>query len=116
MEILSCFSKRSDESRQIGPETQAGVHVESCSFGPLRKIEQEITTLVRLLFAQRTESLIVEAVIIVLCNQHLWLHTSYVLANCFELMVWCVTEVQEADSAFVGQVVCVVAGRICIVV
>ena len=24
-------------------------HVESCSFGPLRKIEQEITTLVRLI-------------------------------------------------------------------
>ena len=31
-----------------------------------------------------------------LCNQHVWLHSSQVLANCFELAVWSVTEVQEA--------------------
>ena len=55
MEILSSFSKRSDESRQIGAETQTGVPSRILFLWTTAQIEQEIASLVRLLFAQRTE-------------------------------------------------------------
>ena len=106
MEFLSSFSKRSDESRQIGAKTQTDVPSRILFLWTTAQIEQEIASLVRLLFTQCTDSIIVRIVIIVLCCQHVWFQVSHVLTNCIKLTIWCVTDIQKTDSAFVRQVVC----------
>ena len=37
---------------------------------------------------------------------YVWFHVSHVLTDYFKLTIWCVTEIQKTDSAFIRQVVC----------
>ena len=55
VEILSSFSKRSDESRQIGAKTLTDVPSRILFLWTTAQIEQEIASLVWLLFTQRTD-------------------------------------------------------------
>ena len=89
-----------------GTKTQTDVPSRIQFLWATAQIEQEIASLVRLLFTQRTDCIIVRIVIIVLCCQHVWFHVSFVLTDCFKLAIWCVTEIQKTDSAFIRQVVC----------
>ena len=73
MEILSSFSKRSDEPRHIGAKTQTHVPSRILFLWTTAQIEQELASLVRLLFTQRTDCISVRIVIIVLYCQHVWL-------------------------------------------